>query len=285
MLASRLVLIGAAAVATVSVGVATLKPKSESASASTPGNEPSLPQMIAAIEARVKAAPDDAEAWRMLGVSFSEAGRFGEAATAFKRATQLVPAKAESWSNYGEALVLAGQGDVPPDAKAAFTAALERDAKDVRARYFLAVARDIAGDHRGAIEDWFALLKDSPADAPWQNDVRGLIEQTASKEKIDVKARLATLPALPVGLDSARGQAVKDLPADQQKAMIASMVDGLAQRLKRSPTDVEGWTMLMRSYAALDRKDEARTALAAAIKANPDAVTILNESAAQLGIK
>jgi cytochrome c-type biogenesis protein CcmH len=285
MLASRLILIGAAAIATISVGVATLKPKSEPAPTAQQGGEPSLPQMIAAIEARVKAAPDDAEAWRMLGTSFSEAGRFGEAATAFKRTTQLVPDKAESWSNYGEALVLAGQGNVAPDAKAAFTTALARDAKDVRARYFLAVAKDISGDHSGAIDDWFALLMDSPADAPWQSDVRGLIQQVATKQKIDVKARLAALPAPPVGPNSAQGQAIKDLPADQQNAMIASMVGGLAQRLEGNPKGVEGWTMLMRSYAALDRKDDAKAALSKALKANPDAAASLNESAAQLGIQ
>lgn len=284
MLATRLILIAAAALATVSVGVATLKPKADPVPTGQQGSEPTLPQMIAAIEARVKAAPDDAAAWRMLGTSFSEAGRFGEAATAFKRTTQLMPDMAESWSNYGEALVLAGQGNVPPDAKAAFTTALARDPKDVRARYFLAVAKDIAGDHRGAIDDWFALLKDSPPGAPWQSDVRGLIEQAAAKQKIDVKARLAALPAAS-GPNSAQGQAVKDLPADKQNAMIASMVDGLAKRLEDNPKDVEGWTMLMRSYAALDRKDDATAALGRALKANPDAATALNETAAQLGIK
>jgi cytochrome c-type biogenesis protein CcmH len=285
VLASRLILIGAAAIAVVSVGVATLKPESEPAPAGQQGTEPSLPQMIAAIEARVKAVPDDAEAWRMLGTSFSEAGRFGEAATAFKRTTQLVPDKAESWSNYAEALVLAGKGDVAPDAKAAFATALARDAKDVRARYFLAVAKDISGDHRGAIDDWFALLKDSPADAPWQSNVRGLIEQVAAKQKIDIKARLSALPAAPTGPSSEQGQAVKGMPADQQRAMIASMVDGLAKRLEGNPKDVEGWTMLMRSYAALDRKGEAKAALSRAIRANPDAATALNESAGQLDIK
>jgi hypothetical protein len=41
----------------------------------------------------------------------------------------------------------------------------------------------------------------------------------------------------------------------------------------------------MRSYAALDRKNDAKVALSNAVKANPDAATDLNETAAQLGIK
>ncbi len=283
MLATRLILIGAAAIAAISVGVATFRPD-----ASTPPAQSapqSLDQAIADVEAKVKANPNDPVGWATLAQGFMAAERFGEAATAYRRATQLAPDTAENWSNLGEAMVMAAQGNVPPDAKAAFTIALSRDAKDVRARYFLAVAKDIAGEHRGAIDDWFALLKDSPPSAPWLADVRGLIEQSAAKARIDVKARLAALPPARGGPNSSQGAAVKDLPADQQQAMIASMVDGLSKRLESNPKDVEGWTMLMRSYAALDRKNDAKVALSNAVKANPDAATDLNETAAQLGVK
>jgi cytochrome c-type biogenesis protein CcmH len=283
MLASRLILIGAAAIAAVSVGVATLRPK-ESAEP-TQAAPKTLEQAIAEVEAKVKANPNDPIGWTVLGQGFMETERFGEAASAYRRAAQLAPNEDENWSNLGEALVQAARGNVPPDANAAFEKAFTLDPKNVRARYFLAVAKDIAGDHRGAIDDWFALLRDSPPNAPWQSDVRSLIEQVAAKQKIDVKARFAALPAAPAGPNSAQEQAVKDLPPDQQKQMIASMVDGLAKRLEGNPKDVEGWTMLMRSYAALDRKDDAKAALTSALKANPDAATALNESAAQLGIK
>lgn len=282
MLAARLILIGAAAIAAVSVGVATFRPD-----VNAPQTQPepqTLDQAIADVEAKVKANPNDPVGWATLAQGFMAAERFGEAATAYRRATQLAPDNAENWSNLGEAMVMAAQGNVAPDAKAAFTTALARDPKDVRARYFIAVAKDIAGDRRGAIDDWFALLKDSPANAPWQGDVRNLIEQSAAKGSIDVKARLAALSALPRGPRSAQDQAIKDLPGDQQQAMIASMVDGLSKRLEGNPKDVEGWTMLMRSYAALDRKSDAKTALTRAIKANPDAATLLNQTAAQLGI-
>lgn len=282
MLAARLILIGAAAIAAVSVGVATFRPD-----VNAPQTQPepqTLDQAIADVEAKVKANPNDPVGWATLAQGFMAAERFGEAATAYRRATQLAPDNAENWSNLGEAMVMAAQGNVAPDAKAAFTTALARDPKDVRARYFIAVAKDIAGDRRGAIDDWFALLKDSPANAPWQGDVRNLIEQSAAKGSIDVKARLAALSALPRGPRSAQDQAIKDLPGDRQQAMIASMVDGLSKRLEGNPKDVEGWTMLMRSYAALDRKSDAKTALTRAIKANPDAATLLNQTAAQLGI-
>ena len=211
----------------------------------------------------------------MLGMSFFETQRFAESATAYKRAAELTPASAESWSNLGEALVLASQGKFPPDAKAAFVKARERDPKDTRARYFLAVEKDIIGDHKGAINDWIALLKDSPPDAPWQSDVRGLITNVAAKEKIDVRARLAALPVLPVQQPAA---------ADQQQAVIASMVDGLAKKLQDNPKDIDGWIMLMRSYSVLGRGADAASAKKSALAANPESAASLNAAAAQLGV-
>ena len=76
--------------------------------------------MIAGLEARLKANPEDAEGWRMLGCSFFETGRFAESATAYRRAATLARDNADYWSSLGEALVLAGPGDsMPADATAA----------------------------------------------------------------------------------------------------------------------------------------------------------------------
>ena len=47
-------------------------------------------------------------------------------------------------------------------------------------------------------------------------------------------------------------------------AMIAGMVDGLAQRLKRDGKDLAGWLRLVNAYAVLGRKNDARAALAQA---------------------
>src|SRR3546814_14962798 len=61
------------------------------------------------------------------------------------------------------------------------------DLKEPRARYFLAVKKDLAGDHRGAIDDWFALLADTPQGAPWEPDLRRTIEQVGAIHQIEVK--------------------------------------------------------------------------------------------------
>lgn len=273
---SRLLLIAAAMVAAVSVGVTTLRTNQKDTlpeQAAAPS--PDVAAMIPQIEAKLKGNPKDAEGWRMLGMSFSETGRFAESATAFKRAAELKPESAESWSNLGEALVLASQGKFPADAKAAFVTALARDPKDTRARYFMAVEKDIAGDHKGAIDGWIALLKDSAPDAPWQAEVRGLIASVATREKIDVRSQMTALPALSTQTGPA---------ADQQAATIRSMVDGLAKKLEANPRDVDGWIMLMRSHQALGQPAEAKAALISALAANPASAASLNAAATQLGV-
>lgn len=265
---SRLVLIAAAMVATVSVGIVTLAPRNES---ERKAEQPTITQAIADLEQKANANPTDPGGWQTLGMAFSQANRFGESATAFRRAAQLAPQVAENWSNLGEVLVLSSKGNVPPDAKVAFSTAIARDPKDVRARYFLAVSKDIAGDHRAAIDDWIALLRDSPRGAPWETDVLALINRVAGENRIDVADRLAAI-----------GRSAQ--PADDQSAMIASMVDGLAAKLKQDPKNVEGWIMLMRSYASLGRMSEAQAALVSARAANPIEVQRIDAAAAEMKI-
>lgn len=53
-------------------------------------------------------------------------------------------------------------------------------------------------------------------------------------------------------------------------AQIEAMVDKLAARMKENPTDIQGWLMLGRSYAALNRLPEAQTALKKAIALDPN---------------
>jgi cytochrome c-type biogenesis protein CcmH len=261
--------------------------------------------VIAGLEKKLQENPKDAESWRMLGWSYFETQEFAESATAMKRATTLDPKNAEYWSMLGEALVMSSNGQqVPDDAAEAFKKALAIDKDDPRARYFLAVQKDISGDHTGAINDWFALLKDTPADAPYAEDIRRVIGQVAENEKIDVAARLAKVtPAAPTGGITTDGPAkataaipgpsktdmkkAAALPPGQQEAMIANMVDGLDKRLQSNPNDANGWIMLIRSRMQLGQTVKARKALAdglVAFKNNGGEAKRIREAGMALGV-
>jgi cytochrome c-type biogenesis protein CcmH len=66
------------------------------------------------------------------------------------------------------------------------------------------------------------------------------------------------------------------------------MVQRLATRLEQNSDDLAGWLRLVRAYTVLDRKDDARQALARAktqFAGNAEAIEQLDALAAELGLK
>ena len=91
----------------------------------------------------------------------------------------------------------------------------------------------------------------------------------------------------PSGPTAADIEAAAKLPPEQRAAMITGMVEGLAERLKRDGNDLPGWKRLIQSYKALDRREEARAALAEArrqFEGDAGALADLSRLAEQLGL-
>ena len=241
-------------------------------------------------ETATRDRPNDPEAWKALGLARFDAQDFAGAATALERATTLAPNRADLWSALGEARVMGSATDpMPPAALTAFRKAIAVDPRDPRSRYFLAVQRDLTGDHRGAIDDWLGLLRDTPPGAPWEQDLRRTIAQVGKINRIDVTTKLAAIaqPAphpLTPGPDAAQISAAAALPPAQQDAMAHAMVAQLEAKLKADPANVDGWIMLMRSRMTLGEPTKASAALAAAVAANPSARARLEGDATTLGV-
>lgn len=245
-------------------------------------------QLVAGLEQKMQSTPGDPEGWRMLGWSYFQTARYADAAKAYARAIALKPDGEGYQSAYGEALVQQAGGQVTPAAAAAFEKAAAQDGADARARYFLAVRKAESGDRKGAVEDMLRLLADSPADAPWLSQLRGVIQQTAQAANIDIAARLAAtkpvgnaaVPGLPPQVAAAAAanaaaptsagvmpspsrdqvQAAQAMSPANRQAMIRGMVDGLAQKLKANPKDEAGWLRLMRARQVLGDAAAAKTA-------------------------
>lgn len=291
-------LIGAAMVLAASAGVAILRSEGGSDVAAPHGTvtpqRPAAPieQAIAELEGRLRQDPDNPAGWRMLGWSYFETGALERAAAAYRRAAGIEPDNAENWSSLGEALQVASTA-VSPEAARAFDRAIGLDPADPRARYFLAVQKDLAGDHAGAVADWIELLEDTPAGAPWEADLRRTIAQVAEKENIDLAGRLPA-PAAGSGATAAipgpspeQLAAASSIPPGQQNEMVRGMVDRLDARLRANPRDADGWIRLMRSRMVLGETDRARAALnsgVAVFQGDAATITRLNAAAADLGI-
>lgn len=263
---------------------------STGATATMPGDP------LAALEARTRDNPEDGEAWAALALGYFDTGRFDQAVGTFDRAIELDPKRASLWSSRGEARVMASRHDPMPAAAAAdFQAAVRLDPRDPRARYFQAVRQDLAGDHRGAIDAWLALLADTPPGAVWEADLRRTIEQVGKINGIAVREPLARLqrsaPQVHPFAPTIPGPSAQDLarassiPPGEQRKMAESMVSRLEGRLKSDPGNVEGWVMLIRSRVTLGQPDQAREALNSAIAANPGAARRLRDQAQALGLR
>lgn len=261
-----------------------------------PGGHPQgeVGAMVAQLEAQLQREPGNAEGWRMLGWSYLQTGRNAEAAAAYGRAAAIDPSNADYLSAQGEATVLAADGQVTPAAQQIFRKTLAVNPADPRARYFLAVAKDQSGDTKGAMDDWIALIKSAPPDAPWAGEVRAFVERVAAERKIDLSGRLPPAPAVAAGPPSAPRGPTQEQMADAQnmstgdrQVMIEGMVTGLAERLKQNPRDRAGWERLIRARMVLGQSQQAAADYRSARQAfsgSPADQQALREAAVQLGV-
>jgi cytochrome c-type biogenesis protein CcmH len=242
----------------------------ERAAARSAGNR-DLEQAVAALEAKLKETPDDAEGWLLLARTQQTLEHWEASGDAYKRALTLTGDRADIEASYGEMLFLAADGVVTPASREAFSAALARDPQHPAARYYLALADAQAGNAQAAIDAWQKLLADSPPGAGWIPTVRKRIEETA-------KAAGLPVPAPPAG---AAGPSPDDLAAaanmtpEERAKMVRGMVERLAARLETQPGDLQGWLRLARAYEVLQEPQKAATAYERAAALAPTDASIL----------
>lgn len=303
-------LLGAAVIlAAGSIGYNVMSSPDDAAAAVAEGD---APPSIAELRKAAEAAGDSAAPWTDLAYAHFVERDFAAAADAYERAVAIEDGEAVLWSALGESLVYANDQQsaaadpLPEEAVAAFEKAVALDPSDPRARYFLAVKKDLAGDHEGAIASWLTLLSETPVGAPWERDLVSTIEQVGKINAINVEARLAKamegrLPPIAVpgsgavagaaASDTVRGPtqeqiaAMSSMSSEDQQAQIASMVASAEEKLKDDPGNLDRWVMVMRSHAMMGNPAKAKATLEAAVAANPENAGQLREQARSLGIQ
>jgi cytochrome c-type biogenesis protein CcmH len=289
--AARYALIGAVAILIASIGYAAVGRKEEPKPAPSPVAS-EAPVTVDTLAEAARAAPTDPRAWAALGEAHFARNEYPQAVAALEKAAALDVKGSGYWSALGEARIYASPKEPMPQAALdAFRKAVAVDAKDPRARYFLAVKRDLDGDHKGAIDDWLALLAETPPGAPWDKDVRRTIQQSGQKYGIEVETRIAKIrPAAPEAAPGMPGPNAEQLKAaaaltpTQQEEMGRTMVARLEAKLQADPKNPDGWVMLMRSRMTLGEPDKASAALKAAVAANPEVKTELEGAARGMGV-
>ena len=223
------------------------------------------PAKIAAVLEEVAAErPKDPEPLVFMAKAQAAAGDLGAAEQALRKAVRIAPQRADIWSLLGETFVIQAQGQIGADAKLAFGQALKADPGDVRARYYLGRARIAEGDLAGGLSDWRGLLVSLAPNAPGRDSLAAEIAE------VETAGKLPGAQPEPAGANP------------EVQGMIAGMVEGLAQRLKQSPDDPDGWVRLVRAYAVLGdaaKRDAALATALALFKDQPNVMSALRQAA------
>jgi len=222
-----------------------------------------IASLISRVESHLADEPDDGRGWAIVAPVYMRLGRPADAATAWRNAIRIDGATASAQAGLGEALVASENGVVTVEAEAAFNAALALQPGAALPRFYLALARQQGGDADAAIAGWQALLADAPADAPWRVIVTDALARAGSSWAGESADAVSKGP----GPDSDDIAAAAEMSATDRQAMIAGMVDRLAERLASEPDDIDGWLRLMRAYSVMGRETAATDAAHDAMKA------------------
>jgi len=234
---------------------------------------------------RMEEDPGNLRGWLLLGRTYQTMDRDGDAVTAFRKAAELAPEDMSVATELAESLVLANERKVVAEARELFKSVLSSDARNPRARYYLALAEAQDGDLKAALQGWVDLVAVSHGDAPWLGTVRQSIQNAAKELNVDPMTVEPTLTAKLLGPGkrpesqpapppstaaapptAAPGPSREDMEAAQQmsaedrNAMIRSMVERLAERMKDNPDDLAGWQRLARAYRVLGETQKAEEA-------------------------
>jgi cytochrome c-type biogenesis protein CcmH len=235
--------------------------------------QPPLPggieNTVAEVETYLESNPKNGRGWELLAPVYLRLGRFDDAVRARRNALEIYGPDAARLGDLGEAIIMASNGVVTPEAKGLFERANAAEPDDVMARYYLGLSAKQEGRRDDAEKRWQALLSSAPPGAEWLPLVRNALA------RIDEKG-----PSVTAGASSA---AVA--PPEHKGGAIEAMVERLAERLKKDGSDVPGWVQLVRSYRVLGKADKVKIAIAdahAALANDQEALQRLDQGLAAL---
>jgi cytochrome c-type biogenesis protein CcmH len=257
--------------------------RSRTATAEAGPGLPSVEKLVAALEQRVKAAPDDLEGWSRLARAYQLVGDPAKAALAYEHALALDDHDAELQAGFAEASIDAAGGIVTEKAGKALARALELDPANPRARFYQGLDLVQRGERQHALDLWTGLIKDTPADAPYLPVLRERVTALAQDLGLD-PARVVPQPAPPA--EMAAAESTEPLPSEP-KALEAE-VTRLETALTGKARDWQGWIRLARARAALGRSADAEAALARGTELYAGAPFVLQQfvaAAGELGIR
>lgn len=225
------------------------------------------------IEAHLAKNPNDGRGYEVVAPVYIKAGRFSDAAHAFRRVVELLGENPERLADLGESLVATENGVVGADARQAFERSVKLDPDFAKSRFYLALAREQDGDVAGALAELQKIMAGLP-EGPSRMRVGAEIERFRAGGKVASN-----------GPQGEAGRAIASLPEADREGAIKGMVDALEARLLDKGGSIEDWRRLIQSRIVLDQREQAEAILLkarAAFSSDPVALAALDTLAAGL---
>ncbi|PIE42897.1 MAG: c-type cytochrome biogenesis protein CcmI [Gammaproteobacteria bacterium] len=170
-------------------------------------NSKQLADMIAILEAKLKANPDNLHGWLLLGKAYMNLNRFQQAATVFGKAIPLLEEQGENPASvYGlqaQALYFANQGAFTDAVKTAVTNAYRLNPDEPNILGLLGMMSMQVGQYESAIGYWSRILQVNP-EYPGRASIQFGIDE-ARKKMADTGVAETPLAAQAAGGSEAAG--------------------------------------------------------------------------------
>lgn len=227
-----------------------------------PGED--LAILVKKMENHLAERPEDGRGWDIIAPVYLKMGRVDDAAKAYRTALRLDGANVRRLEGLSETLMATSNGTVTTEVLDELKQVLSLEPNNPRARFYIALSMEQAGQPEEARSAFETLAKQSPADAPWLP----LVNEHIAKNGGQAAAPEAQ-PAAPGGPTSEDVAAAETMSSGDRQQMIRGMVESLDAKLSADPNNFEGWMRLVRSYAVLNDKDRAAGALKRGLAAFP----------------
>ncbi|KZY48236.1 hypothetical protein A3731_06975 [Roseovarius sp. HI0049] len=205
----------------------------------------------------VEQRPEDQRGLQLLVRNEAALGNLRAAYTAQRQLIEVKgdQATAADYALLTDLMVSAAGGYISQEAEASIRAALEREPREPRARYYLGLYYMQVDRPDAAFRTWRALLEDSRPGAPWVPLIRSRMEEVAWRAGVEYQ-----LPAMEEapGPSAADVEAAGEMSDEDRGEMIRGMVTRLSERLASEGGTAEEWARLIGAYGVLGETEQAR---------------------------
>jgi cytochrome c-type biogenesis protein CcmH len=191
--------------------------------AAHPTDNAQISAMVDKLAERLKAQPDDADGWSMLGRTYSVLGRHADALNAYQKAMNLRKDDATLVADYADSLAVNNNRTLDGEPMKYVERALKLEPLNLKALFLAGTHAFDKKDYTGAVKFWEKAAKSAPPENAFVQQIQPALAEAR---------QLAGLPPAPQPLDGAAKQ-----PAAAGKGSVSGTVTLASALAKQANPD------------------------------------------------